>query len=80
VQLLVQELSVKVEVGLLLSLLSLFKYREPDSSEEFARSLAKFMADVNSTQLSVVSEARQSRLQQQQHLYDYIHLSPIKVV
>ena len=78
-QLLVQEMTVRVEVGFLLSLLAVFKLDAPDASEEFARSLRKFHADVNSTKLSVVSEARQSRLETQQHLYDYVHLSPIKV-
>jgi len=78
IQLLVQEMAVKVEVGFLLSLLATVKYEVPDDSKEFARSLQKFVGDVNSAQLSVVSEAREFRLQMQEHLYDYIHLSPIK--
>jgi len=79
VQLLVQEVTVKVEVGFLLSLLAVFKYHVPDDREEFARSLQKFVADVSSTKLSLVSEARESPLLIQQHHYDYIHLTPIKV-
>ena len=79
VQLLVQELSIKVEVGFLLSLLSVFKHSEPDDRREFELSLRKFLRDVESTRVSLITEAKHSQLQMQAHLYDYIHLTPIKV-
>jgi len=80
VQLLVQEMSLKLEVGFLLSLLAVFKFRDPADNRDFELTLQKFLKDVNSTQLSLVSEAKQSRLQMQEHIYDYLHLSPIKVL
>ena len=79
VQLLIQEMTLKLEIGFVLSLLAAFKFEAPDDSREFELSLQKFLKDVDSTKLSLVSEARQARLQLQEHLYDYIHLSPIKV-
>lgn len=78
-QLLIQEMAVKLEVGFLLSLMAVFRFEDPDSSREFELSLQKFMLDVDSTKVSLISEAKQSRLKMQKHLYDYIHLSPIKV-
>jgi len=72
-------MAVKVEVGFLLSLLAVFKFKAPDDSREFHRSLQKFLKDVESTKRSIISEAKQSRLQLQEHLYDYVHLSPLKV-
>jgi len=79
VQLLIQEMALKLDVGFLLSLLAVFKFNDLDDNREFEQSLHKFLRDVELTKLSLVSEARQSRLQLQQHFYDYIHLSPIKV-
>jgi len=79
VQLLIQETIVKMEVGYLLSLITVLKFKEPDDSSEFELSLQKFLSDLQSTKMSIVSEAKQSRRQLQQHLYDYIHLSPVKV-
>jgi len=79
VQLLVQEMTIKLEVGFLLSLLAVYKFKESDDSREFELSLQKFQKDVESTKVSIISEARQSRLQMQEHLYDYMHLSPIAV-
>lgn len=79
VQLLVQEMTIKLEVGFLLSLLTVYKFKEPDDSREFELALQKFLKDVESTKVSIISEARQSRLQMQEHQYDYVHLSPIAV-
>ena len=79
VQLLVQEMTIKLEVGLFLSLMAVFKFQQPSDDRDFERSLQKFLKDVESTKQSLVSEARQSRLALQENLYDYIHLSPIKV-
>ena len=79
VQLLMQEMMVKVEVGFLLSLLAVFKFKVADDREEFEQTLKKFNEDVDSIKQSLVSEVRQSELQSLEHLYDYVHLSPIKV-
>jgi len=79
VQLLIQQMNIQVEVGFLLSLLAVFKYQTVDESTDFDLSRQKFQKDLELTKLSIMSEARQSRLLMQEHLYDYIHLSPIKV-
>jgi len=79
VQLLIQEMTIKLEVGFLLSLLAVLKHEQADDNADFDLTLQKFQKDMDSTKLSIMSEARQSRLLMQEHLYDYIHLSPIKV-
>lgn len=73
-------MTIKLEAGFLLSLLAVFKHQERDDSSDFEVSLEKFIKDIDLTKLSVVSEARASGQQMQEHLYDYIHLSPIKVL
>jgi len=79
IQLLIQEMTFKLEVGFLLSLLAVFKFKQAGDDRDFERSVQKFLKDVDSTKLSLMSEVRQSRLLMREHLYDYIHLSPIKV-
>ena len=80
IQLLVQEMSLKLEVGFLLSVLAVFKFKEAADAKDFEVTLRKFLKDIDSTKLSLTTEAKQSRLKLQEHIYDYLHLSPIKVL
>lgn len=73
---LVQEISLKVDQGFINAMLSLLSPQE-DTEESLQ---IRFQEDLKSLDAVLIDFARQSSVDEQQHFYDSLHISPLKVI